>query len=159
MPWEGTTPLNLLPMVSIIEVSDLLISLRLLRINMWERTYPTVQVWSTCIRVDAASWWSCGQYTYTVILRGCERRYGKLTLFASVYFTGYASNRSRFNRSGWNPPTEAPQVSTVVQVPFDIFTGTLQGIVGFTSTRVQVLVDHVYDSQESVLYWKFTYIK
>ena len=38
-----------------------------------------------------------------------------------------------------NPPTEAPQVSTVVQVPVNIFTGTLQGILGFTSTQVQVL--------------------
>ena len=56
---------------------------------------------------------------------------------------------------GENPPTEAPQVSTVVQVPVNIFTGTLQGILGFTSTPVRVLVDDGYDSQESVLYWKF----
>ena len=60
---------------------------------------------------------------------------------------------------GENPPTEAPQVSTVVQVPVNIFTGTLQGILVFTSTRVWVLVDNGYKSQESVLYWKFTYIK
>ena len=53
---------------------------------------------------------------------------------------------------GENPPTEAPQVSTVVQVPFNIFTGTLQGILGFTSTQVWVLVDNGYDSQYSVLY-------
>ena len=66
---------------------------------------------------------------------------------------------SRFNKSGKNLPTEAPQVSTVVQVSFNIFTGTLQGILGFTSTQVRVLVDDGYDSQESVLYWKFTYIK
>ena len=26
-----------------------------------------------------------------------------------------------------NPPTESPQVSTVIQVPVNIFTGTLQG--------------------------------
>ena len=58
-----------------------------------------------------------------------------------------------------NPRTEAPQVSTAVQVPVNIFTGTLQGIFGFTSTQVQVLVDDGYDSQESVLYWKFTDIK
>ena len=37
-----------------------------------------------------------------------------------------------------NPPTEAPQVSTVVQVPVNIFTGTLQGALGFTSTQVWV---------------------
>ena len=65
-----------------------------------------------------------------------------------------------------NPPTEAPEVSTVVQVStaapsvaVNIFTGTLQGILGFTSNQVWVLVDDGYDSQESVLYWKFTDIK
>ena len=37
---------------------------------------------------------------------------------------------------GENPATEAPQVSTVVQVPVNIFTGTFQVILGFTSTQV-----------------------
>ena len=60
---------------------------------------------------------------------------------------------------GENTPMEAPQVSTVLQVPVYIFTGTLQGIIDFTSTQVRVLVDDGYDSQESVLYWKFTDIK
>ena len=60
---------------------------------------------------------------------------------------------------GENLSTEAPQVSMVVQVPVNIFTGTLQGILGFTITQVRVLVNDGYDSQESVLYWKFTYIK
>ena len=60
---------------------------------------------------------------------------------------------------GENPPIEAPQVSTVVQVPVNIFTGTLQGILGFTSTQVWFLVDDGYDIQESVLYCKFTGIK
>ena len=60
---------------------------------------------------------------------------------------------------GENPPTESPQVSTVVQVPVRIFTGTLQVILGFTSTQVRVLVDDGYDSQYSVLNWKFTDIK
>ena len=60
---------------------------------------------------------------------------------------------------GENPLTEAPQVSTVVQVPVNIFTGTLQGILGFTSTQVRVLVDNGYDSQELFLYCKFTDIK
>ena len=60
---------------------------------------------------------------------------------------------------GENSPTEAPQVSTVVQVPVNIFLGTLQSILGFTSTKVRVLVEDGYDSQESVLYWKFTDIK
>ena len=47
-----------------------------------------------------------------------------------------------------NPPTEAPQVSTVIQVKMaatsvtdNIFTGTLQGIIGFTNIQVKVLVD------------------
>ena len=60
---------------------------------------------------------------------------------------------------GENLPIEAPQVSTVVQVPVNIFMGKLQGILGFTSTQVRVLVDDGYDSQESVIYWKFTDIK
>ena len=58
-----------------------------------------------------------------------------------------------------NPSTEAPQVSTVLQVPVNIFTGTLKGILGFNSTQVQVLVVDRYDSQETVLYWKFIDIK
>ena len=58
-----------------------------------------------------------------------------------------------------NPPTEAQKVSKVVQVPVNIFTVKLQGILGFTSTQVRVLVDDEYDIQKSVLYWKFTYIK
>ena len=60
---------------------------------------------------------------------------------------------------GKNPSTEAPHVSTVVKVLVSIFMGTLQGILGFTSTQVQVLVDDGYDSQESVIYWKFIDIK
>ena len=42
---------------------------------------------------------------------------------------------------GKNPPTEAPQVSMVVQVAMNIFTGTLQGILGFTRTQVRIFVD------------------
>ena len=60
---------------------------------------------------------------------------------------------------GENPPTEAPQVATVVKKPVNIFTGTLQGILGFTSTQIRVLVYNGYDSQYSVLCWKFTDIK
>ena len=51
---------------------------------------------------------------------------------------------------GKNPPTEAPQVSTVIQVPVNIFIETLQGILGFTSTQVWVLVTDGYDSPETV---------
>ena len=60
---------------------------------------------------------------------------------------------------GENLPTEAPQFSTFVQVSINIFTVTLQGTFGFTSTQVCVLVDGGYDSQDSVLYWKSTDIK
>ena len=67
---------------------------------------------------------------------------------------------------GENPATEAPQVSTVVQVatsapsvPVNTITGKFQGIIGFTITQVQVLVDGGYDRQESVLYWEFIDIK
>ena len=60
---------------------------------------------------------------------------------------------------GENPPTEAPQVATVVQVPVNIFTGTLKGILGFASTQVWFLVNNGYNSQCSVLYWKLTDIK
>ena len=63
-------------------------------------------------------------------------------------------------------PTDAPQVSTVVQVATDappvlanIFTGTVQGIIGFTIAQVRVLVDDRYEIQESFLYWKFIDIK
>ena len=48
---------------------------------------------------------------------------------------------------GGNSPTQAPKVSTVVQVPFNIFAGTLQGILGFTSTQVRVLVYDGYDEE------------
>ena len=47
----------------------------------------------------------------------------------------------------------APSVSA------NIFNGTLQGIINFTNTQVQVLVDSGYDIQYLVLYWKFTDIK
>ena len=65
-----------------------------------------------------------------------------------------------------NMPTEAPQVSTIVQVamtstsvPANIFIGTLQGILGFANIQVRVLVDVGCDSQQLVMYWKFTDIK
>ena len=87
-------------------------------------------------------------------------------MLASVYFTDYVRNRSRFNRRRKKPPIEVPQVSTIVKVatdapsvPVNIFTGTRQGIIGFTNTQVLVLVEDRYDSQESVLYWKLTDIK
>ena len=86
MPWEGTTPSNFSPMASITEVSDWLSSLKLLRLNMWTRIHPTVQVWSTYIRVDAYSLWSRGQYKYTSIIQRSEIRYGKLTFFICLFY-------------------------------------------------------------------------
>ena len=60
---------------------------------------------------------------------------------------------------GENPPTEAPQVSDVVQVPVNIFIGTLQDVLGFTSTQDRVLLDGGYDSQESIIFLKISDIK
>ena len=61
-----------------------------------------------------------------------------------------------------NPPTEATQVSTIVKVvtaalsvPVNIFTGTLQGILGFTITKVRVLVDGRYCSYPKLLNNKY----
>ena len=61
---------------------------------------------------------------------------------------------------------EAPKISTVIQVttyvpsvPVNIFTGTLQDILGFTNTQVRVLVDYGYGSQEPGQYCKFTDIQ
>ena len=51
---------------------------------------------------------------------------------------------------GENPATEAPQFSMVVKIPFNTFTGTLQGVIGFTNTQVRVLVENVYDILESI---------
>ena len=87
-------------MASITEVSDWLISLKLLWINMWPSIEPMGQVWSTCIWVDVASWWIRSQCKDTDILWGPESWKGKLTLFSSVYFTGYVRNRIIFNSSG-----------------------------------------------------------
>ena len=78
----------------------------------------------------------------------------------SVYFTSYARKTGADSTGvGENPPTEAPQVSMVVQVAVNSFTGTLKVIISFTSTQVWILVDVEYDSQDSVLYWKFTDIQ
>ena len=44
-------------------------------------------------------------------------------------------------------------------VPANIFTGTLQDILGFANTQVWILADNGYGSQELVLYWIFTNIK
>ena len=69
-----------------------------------------------------------------------------------------SSKRAYSTGASKNMRTEASQVSTVVQVataappvPFNIFMGTLQGILGFTITQVRVLADDGYDSQEFVL--------
>ena len=90
----------------------------------------------------------------------------KITLFASVFFTGCVSNRSRFNRSvqksahrGTTSLNDCKSFNGCNIFPVSIFTGTLQGIVGFTNNQFWFLVDNEYDSQESVIYWEFTDIK
>ena len=100
------------------------------------------------------------------MLRRRERLYGKITLFESIYFTCYVINNSILNKGNPPPPPEAPQVSTVVQVAMyatsvldNIFTEKIQVILDFTSTQFWVLVDDGYDSQELVLYCKFTDVK
>ena len=97
---RGDYSSNLSPMVSITHVSYWLSSLEIFWIDTYASIYPTGQVLSTCIWLDAASWCSRGQYKDTAILRGRERGYGEITLFEYVYFTGYFSNRNRLNRSG-----------------------------------------------------------
>ena len=146
-------------MESITELYDWLSSLKILQLNIWASIYPTGPVWSTCSRVDVASWWRRGQYKYTAILRGCERQYVKLTLFSSVYFTYYSGNMITFNRIGWK----------------SVHRGTTS-LSGCTSSSQYLYGDtagyswlHQYPSSgfrvwwiwkpRSVIYWSFTYIK
>ena len=86
-------------MTPIIELSNWLRSLKLLRINTWTRIDPTGQVLLTCNQVVATCWRSRRQYKDTAILRGHKKWYIELTLFASFRFTYYVSNRSKFNKS------------------------------------------------------------
>ena len=53
--------------------------------------------------------------------------------------------------------TNPVQVST--PVPTNVFVGTLQGTLGFANYHIKVLVEDGYDTQEAVLFWKFTYVK
>ena len=96
------------------------------------------------------------RYNHTL---GTRKTIRKTRFFPSIYLQIMPGKRADSTGVDKNPPTEAPQVSTVVQVPVNIFRRTLQVIIGLTSTQVQVLVENGYDSQEFVLYWKFTSIK
>ena len=75
-----------------------------------------------------------------------------------------------------NPPTDAPQVSTVehgsgysqastnpvqvsTPVPTNVFTVTLQVTLDFTTAQIKALVKEEYFKQDAVLYWKFRDIK
>ena len=49
-----------------------------------------------------------------------------------------------------------PHVST--PVPTYVFTGTLRVTIFFVTAQVRVLEEDGYDTQEVVLYWKFTEI-
>ena len=59
---------------------------------------------------------------------------------------------------GENPPTEVPQVSTVVQVPVNIFTGTLQGkLIYLNNFKTDILADATDESRldfEDIIYEK-----
>ena len=44
-------------------------------------------------------------------------------------------------------------------MPTNTFTGTLRVALDFTNAQIKVLVEDGYDTQESVLYWKFKSIK
>ena len=76
-------------------------------------------------------------------------------------------------KSDQNSPTGSPQVSTVVQgsgasqsstnpvqvstpVPTNLFTGTIQDTLGFTTSQIKVLIEEIYYTQDAVLYWKCT---
>ena len=49
------------------------------------------------------------------------------------------------------------QVSTPVTT--NVFAGTLQGTLGLTTSHTKVFVEEIYDTQDAVLYRKFTDIK
>ena len=49
------------------------------------------------------------------------------------------------------------QIST--PVPDNVFTGTLQSTLVFTTVQIRVLVENGYYTQNAVMYWEFTYIK
>ena len=103
-------------MASITEVSYRLSSLKILWLNTCSRLYTTRQVWSTCSRLYAASWWSRRQYKDTAIIRGSELRYGKLMFLHLFILQVMSVTVADSTGAGKNTPTEAPQVSTVVQV-------------------------------------------
>ena len=154
LTWKGTTHSSLLPMALITEVFDWLSSLKLLRLNTWARIEPMGQVWSTGIQVVAASWCIQGKYKYTSIIQWREIKYRELT-FLHLFILQVVSATGADSTGVYeNLPTEAPQVSTFVQVSTaatlvtaNIFTGTLQCILGFTNIQVRGLVDVGCDSQ------------
>ena len=93
--------------------------------------------------------WSVKIYSHTT---GRETQYDELTFFASIYLRVVSATGSDSKGVGENTPIEELQSSAVVQVPVNMFTGRLEGILRFTSTQVWILVENRYDIQESALY-------
>ena len=139
---------------------------------MWAKIDPTGNVWSTCSLVVPDSLWIRGQFKKIAILWIHEILCRKLTLFTSVYFTEYVSISIRVTiiKSEYTHRCTT-RFNSVTRVRFltneyepgasinpsakNVFMGTLQGILGVTTSHIQVLVEDGYDTQESVLYWKF----
>ena len=72
--------------------------------------------------------------------------------------------------------TDTTQASTMVQgadasqkgqnpeefstpVPTNVFTRTPQGTLGFTTSQLRILAEDVYDTEDTLLYWKFIKIR
>ena len=87
-----------------------------------------------------------------------------------------SASRAELPEADHNIPTGKQKVSITLQgsgpsqasmnlvkvstpVPTNVFTGTLQGTLGFNTSHIKVLVEDEYDTQYAVLYWKFTDIK
>ena len=67
-----------------------------------------------------------------------------------VSYVEYGVNTSQASK---NPV----QLSTLVKT--NVFTGTLNGTLEFITDQIKIFIEDGYDTQESVVYWKFTDIK
>ena len=97
---------------------------------------------------------------------GHEIWYVEANFFKSVYFTGYVSNRSRFNRSvqnsshrGTTSINSCTSYNGCTISSSQYLYRNNSGYYWLHQYQVRVLVDDGYDSQASFLYWRFTDIK
>ena len=164
--WEGATPWKFLTMSPITEVSDWLSSLKLLCLDMRARLEPTIQVWSTCNQVLISSLWFLVKHKYIAIVLWYGIRYSKNNFVCICFFYRLCQQQeqiqqecTKYAHRGTTSLNDCKSFNGCTIFPVSIFTGTLQGILGFTNTQFWVLVDDEYDSQESVIYWEFTDIK